>query len=240
MKRLTRQLPNLVTLLNLLSGCLAIILAFSGEMVLASWMIILAAFFDFADGLLARMLNAGSRIGAQLDSLSDVVSFGVAPSVILYLLMAGALSPGEGVVTIVSWVPFTALVVVVAAAYRLARFNSDTEEKYSFRGLPTPATGLFVASLPLTLHRYAEWTGLVAIIENPWVLAGISMALAGLMVSRIPMISLKIKSLKWRDHWPAFVLIGAAPLLVLFFQCLGISMIIILYILLSLLEKPSS
>lgn len=236
MHKITRHIPNLVTMLNLLSGSMAIILAFSGELVLASWMIILAAFFDFMDGLLARLLGAGSEIGAQLDSLADVVSFGLAPAVIIYLMMME--SPGLPLIAAgnMPLVPLFSLLIVAAAAYRLARFNSDSGEKYHFRGLPTPSTGLFVASLPLTLNRYQEMTGLTDFIADYRTLVGIVIFLSLLMVSRIPMISLKIKSFHLKEQWPVFTLLAAAPLLILFFQCLGIPLIIFLYVILSLVD----
>ena len=234
--KVKNHIPNLITLLNLLSGSIAIILAFSGEMILASWFIILAAVLDFLDGMVARLLNAKSDIGAQLDSLADVVSFGLAPSVIMYQLILQ--SPG-----IPAWsagnmplLPFAALLLVTGGAYRLAKFNTDSGQEAEFKGLPIPATGLFVAALPLIIQQYLKSGGQNEILQNPYTLLVIIVFLSGMMVSNIPMLSLKFKNLKWRDNIPQFILVGSVPILFVFFRFSTVPMIIFLYIIISIIS----
>jgi CDP-diacylglycerol--serine O-phosphatidyltransferase len=232
--RIRNHIPNLITLLNLGSGSIAIILAFSGEMTLASWCIFLAAAFDFLDGMAARLLHAKSDIGAQLDSLADVVSFGLAPSVIMYLLLLQ--SPG-----LPGWsagafklLPFAALLLVACGAFRLAKFNTDSTQADGFRGLPIPSTGLFVAALPMILNQFNETGEMVKFILNPYTLLAIVIFLSWMMVSNIPMLALKFKSIKWRDNGPQFILMGFALILFFIFRFSAIPMIILLYIIISI------
>lgn len=238
--RIKNNIPNLITLLNLVSGTIAIILAFSGEMILASWFIILAAILDFFDGLIARLLNARSDKGAQLDSLADVISFGLAPSAIMYQLILQ--SPG-----VPSWsagnmplLPFVALLLVASGAYRLAKFNTDPQQEVEFKGLPIPSTGLFIAALPLIFNQYRESEGLTGFIQNYYTLLAIIFFLSWLMVSNIPMISLKFKNLKWRENTSRFILLSSVPVLVILFQYTAVPMIIFLYIILSVLGTYST
>jgi CDP-diacylglycerol--serine O-phosphatidyltransferase len=234
------QVPNFITLLNLISGSIAIILVFSGEIVFASWFIFLAALLDFFDGFAARLLHAKSEIGAQLDSLADVVSFGLAPSVIMYqllLLSSNASSPETGNITML---PFVSLLIVTAGAYRLAKFNTDPGQSEIFKGLPIPANGLFIAALPLILNQYNHTTGIVGMLGNSYMLLAIILFLSWLMVSNVPMISLKFKNLKWRENIYRFILIGSVPLLFAFFRFGAVPMIIILYIILSVISLAGS
>ncbi|MBW6460835.1 MAG: CDP-alcohol phosphatidyltransferase family protein [Bacteroidales bacterium] len=232
------QIPNAVTLLNLLCGSVAVTFAFSGDLVLASWFIILAAIFDFLDGMLARALKAYSAIGAQLDSLSDVVSFGLAPAVIMYVLLRESMGidtyPGE-----FQFIPFIAFLLVLAAAYRLARFNAAGTGQQAFRGLPTPATGLFIASLPFILFQQSYLTFLKDIIGNQFTLLGIVIFLSILMVSRLQLLSLKFKSFRWQGNQSRYFLVILAIILLFFFQTAAFPFIIITYILLSLVSRPA-
>jgi CDP-diacylglycerol---serine O-phosphatidyltransferase len=238
--KIKNQIPNLITLLNLLCGSIAIILVFSGEMILASWFIILAAALDFSDGLAARLLHAKSDIGAQLDSLADVISFGLAPSTIMYQLLLD--SPGTS-----SWsagnmplLPFAALLLVAGGAYRLAKFNTDPGQAAEFKGLPIPASGIFVAALPLIIRQFEESERLYEILRNHYVLLAIIVFLSWVMVSNIPMISLKFKNLIWKDNLSRFILIGAAPILFILFRFSAIPMIIFLYIIISIASQSSN
>ncbi len=234
--RIKDHIPNFITLLNLISGSVAVIMALSGELICASWFIILAAAFDFFDGFSARLLHSRSDIGAQLDSLADVISFGLAPAVIMYLLILRSggfphLSAGRTEV-----VPFVALLIVAGSAYRLAKFNTDPGQAVEFKGLPTPSTGLFVAALPLVLRQYGESQGISGFIGNFYTLLAIVIFLSWLMISHIPMISLKIKSLKWHENTSRFILIGSAILLFIIFRFSAIPMIILLYIIISIVS----
>jgi len=228
------NIPNLITLLNLICGSIAIFMAFSGEMILASWFIILAAILDFADAMAARLLHAKSDIGAQLDSLADVISFGLAPSAIMYQLLLqspNSLSWGAGNMPLL---PFAALLLVAGGAYRLAKFNTDPGQEEEFKGLPIPATGLFVAALPLIIYQYMLSEKLTGIIKNHYILLAIIIFLSWMMVSTIPMISLKFKNLKWKDNISRFILLGSVPILFIFFRFSAIPMIIFLYIIISI------
>jgi CDP-diacylglycerol--serine O-phosphatidyltransferase len=239
--RFKDQIPNLVTLLNLICGSIAIIMVFSGRMSLASWLIILAAFFDFIDGFVARMLNARSEIGANLDSLADVVSFGLAPSLIIFKLFPDPsiyrVFPG-----IMALVPYLALLIAVAGAFRLAKFNSDPGQADVFKGLPIPATGLFIASLPLILEQSLNPGWMEGLIRNPITLILIITSLSGLMISSIPMMSLKFKNIKWNENANRIILILSFPCMFLFLRFAAIPLVIMLYILLSiavLRSRPS-
>ena len=223
----------MISLLNLVSGGAAIIMAFSGEMVMASWFIILAAFFDFFDGLAARLLHAKSAIGAELDSLADVISFGLAPSVIIYQLILQSPELSSWHAGHVPLLPFAALLIVVCGAYRLARFNTDPAQETEFKGLPIPSTGLFVASLPLILDQSDGSAWQAGIISNHFTLLAITLFLSYLMVSNIPMLSLKFKDLKWKGNASRFILLVAVPVLFFFFRFSTIPMVILLYIILS-------
>jgi CDP-diacylglycerol---serine O-phosphatidyltransferase len=228
------HIPNLVTLLNLFCGSIAVFMAFSGEMVLASWFIIIAAIFDFLDGFVARLLHAGSEIGAQLDSLADVISFGLAPSAIMYQMILQSQGHSNWDSEILNLLPYTALLLVAGGAYRLAKFNTDPGQAVEFKGLPIPATGLFVAALPLIVNQFSQREEWARIFQNHYILLAIIVILSWLMVSNIPMISLKFKNFKWRDNVPRFIILGAVPLLLIFLRWSAIPLIIFLYIIISI------
>jgi CDP-diacylglycerol--serine O-phosphatidyltransferase len=235
-----RQIPNLLTLTNLIFGCISIILTLKGEQVLGAWFIIFALLFDFLDGLAARLLDAQSRIGNLLDSLADIVSFGVAPAIALYVLLdqsAQLLDITSGSMAVV---PFLALLFPAAAAYRLARFSSSDNEESSFRGLPTPAAALFMASLPLIKNRFTDLDLLQSMLTNQLVLLVIIVILSLLMVSSIPLLSFKFKNLSWSENQSRYLLILLSVILIILIQCAAFPIIIFSYILLSLVESGFS
>lgn len=229
-KRIVSQIPNTITLLNLLSGIAAIIISFNLQ-AQTPWFsplhwafiaIALAALFDFCDGLSARLLRAYSEIGKELDSLSDLVSFGVAPALLLYntLLIA---TGGH-------WVSYCALMIPLFGAYRLAKFNVDTTQKTSFRGLPIPANAIF-------------WIGFIAWVvghgycPSAPVLIIIIFFISSLMVSRMRMFSLKVQTLAWRENVSRYALLLGALLFVIFNGVAGFMWTIILYILISAVNQ---
>lgn len=234
MMKIKNQIPNLVTLLNLICGSIAIFMAFSGEMILASWFIILAAILDFCDGLVARLLNARSDIGAQLDSLADVISFGLAPSAIMYQLILQSPAIPSCNIGSMPLLPFASLIMVAGGAYRLAKFNTDPGQETEFKGLPIPATGLFVAALPLIVNQFRQSEVMTRIFQNHYLLLAIILFLSLLMVSNIPMMSLKFKNLKWKDNVSKFILLGFVPVLFILFRFSAVPVIIFLYIILSI------
>jgi CDP-diacylglycerol---serine O-phosphatidyltransferase len=248
-----KQIPNLFTLLNLVAGCLAIIFILqTGETLVTqndeTWVaqlpekiwwgsicIGIAALVDFLDGFIARLFKAESSMGKQLDSLADIVSFGVAPGMILYqLLRISYISEQSGLdTTIFALLP--ALIFPCAGAYRLARFNIKTLQYSGFLGVPIPAAGLVVASLPLILLY--NYFGLTPVLVNKWLLYAIIIILSYLMVSQLPMMALKFKDFKLRNNLSQSILILLSITAAIFLQWLAVPVIFILYIAISLTFK---
>ena len=232
-----RHLPNAVTCLNLLFGCLALTEIFAGRLDNGAWFVAAAAVADFADGLLARALRVSSAIGKDLDSLADMVSFGVVPGAILFKLLgaaahdSGGFSEGAELIGFWSWLPYLGFLVTIFSALRLAKFNNDTRQTTSFIGLPTPACTLVVASLPLILSH--DRFGLQAVVLNPIVLVGLTILLSGLLVAELPLFALKFKSLRWADNRRRFIFILLAAGLLLGLQAAAVPLVVLLYVLLS-------
>ena len=222
-----RHLPNAVTCLNLLCGCLALTEIFAGRLENGAWLVAAAAVADFADGLLARALRVSSAIGKDLDSLADMVSFGVVPGAILFKLLAG----GGLATPLGQYLPYVGFLVSIFSALRLAKFNNDTRQTTSFIGLPTPACTLVVASLPLIL-AYDRF-GLHAVVLNPIVLVGLAVLLSGLLVAELPLFALKFKSLRWADNRRRFIFLLLAAGLLLGLQAAAVPLVVLLYVLLS-------
>lgn len=246
-----KQIPNIFTLLNLFFGCIAIVFALQNsieitadgqfvrlteELYYASLFIGIAAVIDFLDGFVARALNASSEMGKQLDSLADVVSFGAAPSIILYqFLRMSFIRENEGVETSMLWL-MPAFVFACAGAYRLARFNLDTEQSFGFKGVPIPAAGLVVASLPL-IYWNMQTEMVYTILMNKWFLYGLIILLSFLMLSKLPLMALKFKDFSIKSNLPKFILVGIAVVTALLLKWLAIPIVFIAYIILSLLHK---
>ena len=222
-----KHLPNAVTCLNLLCGCLALTHIFAGRLETGAWFVAAAAAADFADGLLARALRVSSAIGKDLDSLADMVSFGVVPGAIFFQLLArDVVSNG-----LPEWVPYLGFAVSIFSALRLAKFNNDTRQTTSFIGLPTPACTLVVASLPLIL-AYDQF-GLKDIILNPWFLVGLTALLSGLLIAELPLFALKFKTLRWADNRRRFLFLLLAAGLLLVLRAAAVPLVVLLYVLLS-------
>lgn len=231
---ITRHIPNTVTCCNLLSGCVAIVMAHQGCYQAALGFIVLGAIFDFFDGLLARALKAYSPLGKELDSLADDVTFGVAPAMMLFSLMHEVALPAW-LAPVAGLFPYVAFLIAAFSALRLAKFNIDTRQTTSFIGLPTPANALFWGSLIVGAHDF-----LVADTLAFLYLIILVLLTSWLLVAEIPMFSLKFKNLSWRDNKVQFIfLLGCIPL-VLFLQLAGLAAIIIWYALLSLLTQRKS
>jgi CDP-diacylglycerol--serine O-phosphatidyltransferase len=224
-----QHIPNAVTCLNLFSGCLGIVFAFNGNLVFASYAILIAAVLDFLDGMLARLLKAYSELGKQLDSLADMVSFGVLPSVIIYHLF---LSSAE--ITSLSLISYSAFIIAVFSGLRLAKFNIDTRQSENFIGLPTPANALLIASFPFMMEENNSI--FMNYIMNPYSLLVFSLIMSFLLISEIPLISLKFKTLSFSENALRYILILSSILLILLLQFAAVPIILILYILISLLQ----
>lgn len=239
---LTKHLPNFITCLNLLCGSIAVMIAFSNPNLLpaVSILIIFAAFFDFADGFTARALGAYSPMGKELDSLADLISFGLAPTAIIFQFMRMAilnepeaetqLSSLIGILFLVS--PF---LIVIFSGLRLAKFNVDTRQTDSFIGMPTPANALLILALPLIL-AYGYSPIYKDIIINKYFLLALTLVQSFFLVSEIPMFSLKFKNLKFADNKLRFAFLASAVVFGGIFQFASIPLIILLYVLLSLVS----
>lgn len=224
-----KYIPNTITCLNSLSGCIAIVMALSGNLMAAALWILVAAIFDFFDGFAARLLKSYSKIGGELDSLSDVVSFGVAPGMMLYQYLVSMNS--QAVLPV--WIPFVAMVIPVLSGVRLAKFNVDERQTTSFLGLPVPAHALFWASYVNGIADYMVFSASFMIVVT-LILAILS---SFLLVSEIPMFSFKIKSLAWKSNIQRYLLLIGAILLLVFLGMLGASATVLLYVILSLIIK---
>lgn len=235
-----KHIPNFLTTLNLFSGCIGIIIALQYRIDYAAYFIAIAAVFDFFDGLAARVLHVKSEIGKELDSLADVVSFGVLPGIIVYQLMANSVNvPAAG--SYLSIFSLIALIIPVLSAVRLAKFNLDTRQTNSFIGLPVPANAIFLGSLPLIKMQAGfsdtlSW--LTFITDNYYVLAFVAVGMSLLLVLEIPLISLKFQNLKFADNKPQYILVVFAVLAFALVTFTAIPLIILAYILLSLVFRP--
>lgn len=237
-----KYIPNTITSLNLLSGCISIALAFEGYLLYAVYMIFFAALFDFFDGMSARLLNAYSAIGKELDSLADIVSFGVAPSFIVFHMMKVALyqtvhlPPLEDLVfneIIFLLIPF---LIAIFSGIRLAKFNVDERQTDRFIGIPTPANALFFVSLYLVSILVNE-EYINATLYNKYVLSVLSILFSTLLIAEFPMFSLKVKNLAWSGNKIRYIFVVLSIILFILLQTVAIPAIIFLYILLSAINN---
>lgn len=243
-----KQIPNIITSLNLLCGCVAIMFAVSGDLVSASFFAFAGIFLDFFDGLAARVLNAQSQVGLQLDSLADVVTSGVLPGIVMVQLLSEALtgtslevstifSSISNNTSIESYLPFIGLLIAVASGYRLAKFNVDTRQTTSFIGLPVPANTLLILSLPLIISFQASQQ-ITELILTPWFLIIITLVSCVLLNAEIPLFGLKFKTWNFKDNAVRYLFLIASILLLVVLKFIAIPIIIFLYILVSLFWKP--
>lgn len=232
-----KHIPNAITCCNLLSGCISIVLMCNGYAVAAGAMIFIAALFDFFDGFAARLLKAYSPLGAQLDSLSDVVSFGVAPSFIMYHYLSQQPTANSLGFEISGFniVPFAAFFLAVFAELRLAKFNIDDRQTTSFIGLPTPAMGLFVASLPFTLQN-VKLAFMGSLMTNTYFLLAIVAVFSFLMVSEIPFFSLKIKNIRFKENIHIYILATFVVAAFIFLGFAAIPFVMLFYVILAILK----
>lgn len=246
-------IPNVFTLLNLFFGCLAIIFILqTGERIAnineglvfqqmpekITWgciCIAIAAVIDFLDGFVARLFNAISAMGKQLDSLADVVSFGVAPGLILFQLLRISYAGEENGLNISLVYLLPALLVPCAGAYRLARFNIDDSQQYGFKGVPIPAVGLVVASLPFI--AFYNSFDLITVIYNKWFLYAVILLLSYLMISTLPLMALKFKVFSIRNNLSKFLLLAIAVIAAFIFKWAAVPVVFIAYVVLSLAFK---
>jgi CDP-diacylglycerol---serine O-phosphatidyltransferase len=245
---LKRHIPNIVTLLNLFSGCIALVFAVNGNYVAAAFFVFLGIFFDFFDGLLARKLNVQSPLGIQLDSLADLVTSGVVPGVIMFKLISEATDASDfsyadswttGLdlqILNIPLLPLIGLFIALASAYRLAKFNLDEDQQSYFKGLPVPANTLVILSLPLILE-YQNNDLINAIIINKWFLIGLTLLSCYLLNSNIKLFALKFKNWGFQDNAVRYIFLILSVVLLIVLHFAAIPLIIGLYIILSLLTR---
>ena len=266
-----KNIPNFVTACNLFSGCVAIVFALKGNFVWSAYMVGVACIFDMLDGLAARVLGVTSEIGKQLDSMADVISFGVVPGVLLYkmiectqLFVAFKENPmnfynEQGALDQqINYVAMIGFLVTVFSAIRLAKFNIDTRQSYSFIGLPTPSSAILIASLPLSMNailtdlmRPGGMTGdninafltltkgqnnIYEYLLHPYSVIALTLVTCALMVAPLSLFALKFKNLSWADNQVRYIFLALAATVLIFLKFLGIPLIIILYIVLSMIN----
>ncbi len=247
---LKKYIPNLLTLLNLLSGTIAVYFAVKEAFIIAAFFVFLGIFFDFFDGFAARLLKTQGELGKQLDSLADVVTSGVVPGIVLLQLISNSIenkswenaansvliTGNEHYFTSTFFISLIGLFFTLGAAYRLAKFNIDERQTNSFIGLPTPAAALVVLSLPLILN-FSGNEFATAIIQNVWFLVGVTLLLTYLMNAEIPLFSLKFKDYSWKKNKIKYLFIILTAILSALFQFIAIPLVILLYVLLSTIEN---
>jgi CDP-diacylglycerol--serine O-phosphatidyltransferase len=239
-RKMKKHIPNLITLLNLFCGCIAIVFAVHDRFEMVALFVFLGIIFDFFDGLAARLLNVRSDIGLQLDSLADMVTSGVVPGLVMFKLLEISLSNGWDTGSLVSkgleistlW-PLLGFIITLASAYRLAKFNIDEDQTDSFIGLPTPANALLIVSLPLILLFHNNEI-LNEIILNKWFLIGLTFVSAFLLNAKLPLFALKFKNWSFKDNAIRYIFLFISIILLATLKYLAVPAIIVLYILLSL------
>lgn len=249
LKNMKRHIPNLITSMNILSGSIAILFAVSGNLITAAVFVFIGIFFDFFDGLAARLLNAQSEVGLQLDSLADVITSGVVPGIVMFQLMnlaiVGHMQNLTDVFSAQSWnvgienyLPLIGLAIVIGSAYRLAKFNVDTRQTSGFIGLPTPANTILILSLPLIMeYQYMEIVE--SVILNPYFLVGLTLLSCILLNAELPLFALKFKRWDFKSNSVRYLFLVLSALLLLILKFLAIPMIILLYIVLSIAWSTS-
>lgn len=247
------NIPNLFTAFNLLSGCVAIILAFAGRMDLAPFAIFAGAFFDFLDGFLARKLKVSGELGKQMDSLADMVTFGVAPGVIMFIMLVYLGDFPDGAVNVSGWVeqmlngtttnyyPLCALLIPFFSVFRLAKFNLDTRQTESFIGLPTPANTLFFMSYPLvasySMMDISEITGFTGFMFHPLSISVTILVMSLLLISEIPLFALKFKSFGIKGNEIRYIFLLISLIFIITFKVWALALIVFLYLVLSIIEN---
>lgn len=249
---LKRHIPNFVTLLNLMSGCIAVLFAVNGVFDMAALFVFLGIFFDFFDGLLARKLKVQSPLGIQLDSLADMVTSGLVPGIVMYKLIAMSYGTDGFFSHALTWdmggkhiaegslnfIPLVGLFITLASAYRLAKFNIDEDQQTYFKGLPTPANAIMILSLPLILN-YEQELWVIQLLMNPWFLILFTLVSCYLLNANIKLFALKFKNWSFKDNIMRYGFLITVVLLLLILKLVAIPLIIFLYILISLFNQKS-
>ena len=232
-----KHIPNIITLLNLFCGCIAVTFVVQQQFEMAFYFVCLGIFLDFFDGFFARLFQVASPLGLQLDSLADMVTSGVVPGLTMFYMMLEAFGlqisdPFTGQYALA----FLGFLVTLGSCYRLANFNIDTRQTDSFIGLPTPANALFILSLPLVIRHFDSFM-LFELLSNYGVLLAISIGSAYILNAEIPLFSLKVKKLTVKDNKLTFFFLAVSLLLLVTLQFLGIPLVILFYVFLSIINN---
>jgi CDP-diacylglycerol---serine O-phosphatidyltransferase len=229
------RISDLFTTANLASGVASILFASQGHLTIACWLVFAGALFDVFDGLAARAFGGGSELGKQLDSLADMVTFGVAPGMLIWNSHYQILDAGYS-----GALPLTVLIISIASAWRLAKFNIDTRQTMGFLGLPTPSNGLFWTSVVLSFLGVAQFNGpgaevlrniISTLIIQPVAGFIVAFILGAIMLSEIPLPGLKFKHFRWKGNEVIFLLATAGAILFVLYGMLAVPIILILYLL---------
>lgn len=252
-----QQIPNFITLLNLVAGCFAIIFTLEPGLdisydldgvifidqpeapVWAAACIGIAAIVDFFDGFIARAMGASSEMGGQLDSLADVVSFGVAPGMIVYYFLKLSWANSSGGIETPVWYMLPAVLIPIAGAYRLARFNTIIVESGHFMGVPIPAAGCFIAAMPV-IFRMSTVDGVYEVMLNQWIWYAVTVVLSFLMVCRWPILSFKFSHFRWKGNELRYVVMGISILLIIALRWASVPFIFLTYVLVSIIALKKS
>jgi len=239
-----RHIPNFITLLNVFCGCIASVFAVMNQLEIAAIFVFLGIFFDFFDGLAARLLDVRSELGVQLDSLADMITSGLVPGIFMFQLLKMAETGGWNIAVPsngleISVLPFLGFLITMASAYRLAKFNIDENQQDSFIGLPTPANALLIISLPLIL-MFQHNDLLNKIILNQWFLIALTILSAFLLNSKIELFALKFKNWGFKDNAHRYIFILLSLVLLLTMKFIAVPLIIVLYIFSSILMNVQS
>jgi CDP-diacylglycerol--serine O-phosphatidyltransferase len=234
-----KHIPNIFTCMNLFCGCIAVVMISRNDLDhlgFSAYLVFLAALFDFFDGLSARIFKVHSDMGLQLDSLADMVTFGLVPGAVLFRLLEmsdpSLIYANENFLRVFQFFPF---IVTVFSALRLAKFNIDERQTDSFIGLPTPSNTLLIVSLPLILQH--DTFHLTNLIRNPYFIVILSVVMSYLLVAEIPLFALKFKSFSWKQNSYQYILLGSAVILLFVFFYVAIPLIILLFVFLSIIRN---
>ncbi|MBU2945153.1 CDP-alcohol phosphatidyltransferase family protein [Zobellia uliginosa] len=239
-----KYIPNLITLLNVFCGCIATVFAVSSQLEMAALFVCLGIFFDFFDGLAARMLRVQSELGVQLDSLADMITSGLVPGIVMFQLLGmstnGGWNASDGPIFtfegISGLLPFLGFLITLGSAYRLAKFNIDENQVSSFVGLPTPANALLILSLPLIL-LYQNNDALNGIILNEWFLIFMTVVSTYLLNANIELFALKFKTWNFKDNALRYIFLVVSAVLLLTLKFLAVPFIIVFYVVASLVSN---
>lgn len=256
-----KHIPNAITCGNLFCGCLAIVAAFYGNLVWSAYLVGIAAVLDFFDGFVARLLKVGGELGKQLDSLADMVTFGVVPGIVMFQLLNISLAHGylhepNSMRSGMFFIPYIAFLIPVFSALRLAKFNIDTRQTTSFIGVPTPANAILICSIPLILFFNYHLSGvsgtfgndspavdpaadstLLSIMLNTNALLALTVLMSYLLVAELPLFALKFKNFSWADNTIRYTFLIISVILLILFHFIAIPFIIFLYIVLSIVSN---